>query len=107
MNAKERERRFRYIGEIGCICCRRYGHKDVPCDVHHLNLDEHAGQKRRGDEYTIGLCTWHHRGFPQPTAEVGPSLKHEPRRFRHVFGSDDELLEDQNRLLALKEALRV
>jgi hypothetical protein len=30
---------------------------------------------------------------------LGPSLKHEPVRFRQVFGSDDTLLEEQDKLV--------
>ena len=55
--------RYLRIHEIGCLACRRRGWVR-PCQVHHLNLDGKAGQKRRGDPYTIGLCPWHHVGEP-------------------------------------------
>lgn len=75
--------------------------------MHHQNLGAHAGQKRLGDEATIGLCPWHHRGIFKPPINVGPSLAKEPNRFREVFGSDDELLAEENELISEREALIV
>lgn len=101
MARKSIERRFYRIREIGCLACRKKGYRSAP-DVHHLNLGGHAGQKRRGDEFSIGLCPYHHRGvapFANARAVLGPSLALEPRRFREVFGSDDALLAWQNRLI--------
>lgn len=113
MRRIDRDRRFRLIRDIGCLASRKRGWYVVP-DVHHLNLGAHAGQKRRGDEFTIGLSIWHHRGIPleRMTADecrrlLGPSLKHEPNRFREVFGSDDELLAEENELIAERESLIV
>jgi len=105
MSAKSNQRRFRRIYEIGCLACRKFGWFSE-CQVHHLNLDEHAGQKRLGDEATIGLCPWHHQGQPlgsmtaaQCRRCVGPSMQAEPSRFREVFGSDVDLLRRQNELI--------
>lgn len=92
------ERRFQYIYQIGCICCRKLGYYRQ-CQIHHLNLGGMAGQKRRGDLFTIGLCPWHHVGeYPNGYTEAamdmrfGPSLKLHSKRFRKVFGNDDALL---------------
>lgn len=97
--------RYARIYEIGCLACRKLGYFNS-CQVHHLNMDGKAGQKRRGDLQTVGLCPWHHVGEPirsMTTAEcrerLGPSLKLESRDFRAQFGSDDELLEEENRLI--------
>jgi len=105
VNQEDKERRFQRIYQIGCICSRKRGWR-AEADIHHLNLDEHAGQKRLGDEYTIGLSPWFHRGIPvngmnaaQCTKLLGPSMKLEPVRFREVFGTDEELLAEQNRLI--------
>lgn len=106
MNPAARERRFRRIKEIGCVACKSFGFYSAP-DVHHLNTGGHAGHKRRGDECTIGLCPWHHRGIVPDRFEhaggarmyLGPSLALLPNKFREVFGSDDELLAKQNRLI--------
>jgi hypothetical protein len=105
MNPKARISRFQRIGSIGCLCCRRYGYFGVLGDVHHLNLGQHAGQKRLGDEHTIGLCAYHHRGILGGQSQewwerqVGPSLALKPKEFREKFGSDLELLAEQNELI--------
>jgi hypothetical protein len=109
MNPQARQRRFQRICEIGCICCRQYG-RFSPCQVHHQNMGQHAGQKRLGDEATVGLCPWHHVGEPpeelttaQAVVILGPSMKHEPVRFRKIFGSDEELLAMENEAIAACE----
>src|SRR6185312_5324477 len=87
MNPREKERRFSRIRDIGCLCSRRRGWYAAP-EVHHLNLGSHAGQKRLGDEHTIGLSPWHHRGVPvmgmnakQCRKMLGPSLALERNAF--------------------------
>lgn len=106
------DRRCQRIYQIGCLACRKKGWFSQ-CQVHHLNLGQHAGQKRLGDKSTIGLCPWHHDGIPLGTLtraecrkKVGPSMKHEPVKFRKVFGSDASLLEWQDELIEEAE-LRV
>lgn len=76
---------------------------DGPCDYHHLK----SGNIRRGHDFGIGLCGWHHRALPDwahtppdMREAYGPSLMDGSRRFRETFGSDDELLALQNRWLA-------
>jgi hypothetical protein len=102
MNHLARARRFLRIQEQGCLCCRRFGVWSVP-EIHHLNEGGHAGQKRRGDEFTIGLCSWHHRGIRSfLSGTLGPSLALNSREFRERFGSDDELLAAQNELIQVE-----
>lgn len=104
MNPRARELRFRRIKEIGCIACLRH-FLETPCEIHHLNTGGHAGHKRRGDEYTIGLCTYHHRGVgSMPGGNKGPSLALKPNSFRAFYGTDDQMLEEQNGLIADAEA---
>lgn len=100
--------------------CRRRG-----CVACHLNLVDHglarasyandleihhllSGGRRRGHSFTICLCHYHHQGkrLPYPEAgyleqaeKLGPSLGREPRRFREVYGTDDELLAYQALML--------
>jgi hypothetical protein len=102
----ERER-WTYFADIGCVCCRKYGYYTKGVQVHHLNLDGHAGQKRLGHDHTIPLCCWHHLGqtpmgmtSPRAATLFGPSLAKESKRFRDVFGSDQELLAETDRLIA-------
>lgn len=101
--------RFEQIKRIGCICCWIKGVEHVPAEIHHLTIGGKHGQKRRGHDYTIGLCQWHHRGVlpyagAQLAAGLGPSYALEPRRFREAFGSDDQLLEFQNQAIEIAEA---
>lgn len=93
--------RTKLIKSMRCIACQLRGVYNQPGETeeHHLNLGGKAGQKRRGHEYTVPLCTWHHRGIGDRnvdskamTALYGPSLARQPRLFREVFGTDDELL---------------
>jgi hypothetical protein len=110
VSSKANQRRFGRIYEIGCLACRKRGWFN-DCQAHHLNLDGKAGQKRRGDECSIGLCPWHHVGEPiggMTAAEcrrrLGPSLKLESVAFREKFGEDDELLRWQNELIEESES---
>ena len=77
-----------------------------PADVHHLL----SGGRRRGHSYTIPLCPWHHRGTFATTDEFtareieemyGPSLARSPRKFREVFGTDEELLAQTDLLVGM------
>jgi hypothetical protein len=103
--AQAHKSRMIRLHEIGCIACRMRGRwREVT--IHHRNLDDHAGQKRLGDECTIPLCTWHHQGYPAPnmtrdqTREwLGPSMAQEPNRFREVFGTGPELQARTNNLV--------
>ena len=89
------------VKRLPCIACELFGvyRQPFPTEAHHLNLDGKAGQKRRGDEFSIPLCQWHHVGKLTPgvalvamTALYGPSLARQSKRFREVFGNDDHLL---------------
>ena len=112
MTPKAREHRFRRLKEMGCIASFIDGMPGVPPEIHHLNLGGKAGQKRRGDEATIPLSRWHHRGIPaqgmtaaQMTELYGPSLAHNSRAFRARYGSDDELLAKVNDLIRMMDEL--
>lgn len=106
MNPRAREHRFRRLKEMGCIACWKEGLPNVPPEIHHLNLGGRAGQKRRGDEFTIPLCRWHHRGRTMGNRNAqlmrllyGPSLAHDSRKFREQYGQDDALLAKVNDLI--------
>lgn len=99
--------RFDLMQQLGCAACSQY-FRDSQADVHHLL----SGGRRRGHQFTIPLCPWHHRGVPPDgfsigvaEATFGPSLARSPRKFRSKFGSDEELLEYVNsRIAILREA---
>lgn len=107
VNAKAREHRFRRLKEMGCIACWKEGIPDVPPEIHHLNLGGRAGQKRRGDEFTVPLCQWHHQGKRDDLDRQppGPSLKLHSREFRERYGKDDELLAKVNDLIRMTDDL--
>jgi hypothetical protein len=112
MTPKARELRFRRLKEMGCIASWLDGRPDVPAEIHHLNLGGRAGNRRRGDEYTIPLSPWHHRGvlLPGRTASsmrllYGPSLALHSKAFRQRYGRDDELLEKVNGLIRMRNEI--
>lgn len=106
---KAQAARFELIREKGCVACQSVDLHRLP-EIHHLTIGGKHGQKRRGHDFTIGLCGWHHRGdtaFGNPELArltYGPSYALEPRAFRETFGQDDYLLAYQNRLIGLTEA---
>lgn len=106
----QRDERFAALRRIGCMACMKLRFK-VPqaIEIHHQNLGGYAGQRRLGDNYTIPLCSWHHRREPMPgrTASYmaltfGPSLAGCSKAFRLEFGSDAELLAKANQLIGWK-----
>lgn len=101
MNQNEKNERYRALRRIGCIACIIEGNGVWcgPPEVHHLNSFGHAGMKRRGDEFTICLGSWHHRGVRPVgmrrevmTHLYGPSLALDSKQFRFAYGDDDSLL---------------
>ena len=101
--------RFDLLKESGCIATmlatNRYSQ---PADIHHLT----SGGRRRGDDHTISLSPWHHRGLlPSNMTKqhamgiYGPSFAHGRREFAATFGGDNYLLRVQNLVLAMFEEL--
>lgn len=89
------------LRDIGCIVCLERGLGKVECEKHHLlTTGRHGTGKRRGDQQTVGLCPYHHRGIGAPTPELGPSYAREARRFRDLY-PDPWLLQRQNELIAV------
>ncbi len=85
-----------------CTACFQIGIESESPEIHHLL----SGNRRRGHRYTIGLCTWHHRGVPFDgcTREgsrfvYGPSLAEGSKPFRAKFGDDEALLVMQDLLI--------
>ena len=102
--------RFEHIRAIGCIACLLHSFICHQVEVHHLNQGGYHGATRRGHDFTIGLCGWHHQGTPplgmnEREARVfrGPSYKLHKMAFRARYGTDDQLLETTNKLIALRE----
>lgn len=102
MTPAARAIRFDGIKDIGCICCRLNGHGWVYADIHHLlSTGLHGNGHRLGDEFTLGLCIYHHRGRRDESCAFaeGPSYFNEAAAFRKHYGSDAELLVIQNEFL--------
>lgn len=96
------------ILSMPCIACQMEGNTQPNrTEEHHLNLGGFAGQVRRGDEFSIPLCGWHHRaeapiGYTKERALLafGPSLATRSRLFRALYGRDDMLLAKTDTKLA-------
>ena len=84
---------------VGCICCYMLGYPETPYDVQHLL----SGGVRRGHMATIPLCPAHHRGVGYSPSIHFASVARNPRTFREIFGSDDELLVLTDRLIAIRK----
>jgi len=70
----------------------------VPCDYHH------ADDQQRNHDRGYGLCPWHHRGIsvdghPEPLMRVlaGPSKAIHPKEYVNLYGTEQELLDLQNK----------
>lgn len=99
------------VKALGCVACRLNRQMGLAtayfgaAEAHHLL----SGGRRRGHLATIGLCPWHHRAAPpypgmgerEAIERFGPSVATGSKPFHAVYGSDDELLEFQDALLAL------
>lgn len=91
------------VRAMPCICCEKQQcSQPWPTEEHHLL----SGGRRRGDEYSIPACQWHHRAKTLPaiplqtmTRLYGPSLAQGSKLFHERYGSDDELLAETNEKL--------
>lgn len=101
------QRRYERLLAIGCIACLLGGH--LACgkvDVHHL-VDKGYRKHSGGNQATIPLGAWHHRGEPlidttctQMRLKFGPSMFHESKEFARIYGSQRELLAKINEILS-------
>lgn len=101
ITAAQRER-FAQIKTGRCVACWVKGITTIGCDAHHLL----SGGRRIGHEASVALCAWHHRGHPfdgetPPRMRMlyGPSLMDGSKTFRNHYGTDDELLALQERMI--------
>ncbi len=96
--------RFHRLQELGCIVMRLYyDAPETPGDIHHIL----SGGQRISHQATICLTPWAHQGqVPlgmtaiEAKQRLGPSKARHPEEFRAKYGSDEELLEATNQLLA-------
>ena len=96
---KADKKRYRQLAELGCICCRKLGYQNAG-EIHHL-----VEGYRLGNEFTICLCSWHHRGQPITTYKgvtaivLGPNLRDNKKAFIKLFGTERELLLETDKWL--------
>ena len=95
-------RRFQIIYETGCIVTRLIGLGYNSPDIHHILL----GGKRISHQHTIGLSPYHHRGIistgftkEQMYDRLGPSMALNPKEFEERFGTQEYLLDVQNKII--------
>lgn len=105
-NKAERDRwdSFRHVG---CIVTRLFHQSYAEYDVHHLV----EGGRRLGHRYTIPLSPWFHRGIPpefmtarQAELELGPSFALNKKAFIERFGTERQLLDEVNEMIAKRKA---
>lgn len=97
--------------ELVCVACAVWagqGHMpeksiQMGCEYNHTK----SGNIRVGHEAGYALCQWHHKGMPlqlwgtkRTRAHYGPSLLDGSALFHKTYGSDEELIELQNAILA-------
>lgn len=77
------------------------------CDYQHCK----SGNRRRGHAFGFALCIWHHRhqpmhglSFRETADRYGPSLMDGSRRFHEIYGTDDELIEQQTVVIEMRQA---
>lgn len=102
---KAQQARFDALREIGCICCWNFAAVHRNAEIHHI-VDKGYRKHSGGHDATLPLCEWHHRGETRvaPTwhlqENLGPSLALNKREFIRVFGTERQLLETVNAMLA-------
>jgi len=88
---KSEKQRFDIICQIGCVVCKREYGLYSPCSIHHID-----GRTKPGSHLkTIGLCGHHHQ-----TGGYGVALHAGKKEFEYHHGTEAELLEYQNKLIA-------
>ena len=100
MTSQERKERFDAIARIGCVVCRIYKGVHTEPHIHHLTgLKYRSMGKKADDANSVGLCVWHHQGGSDE-----PSIHGTPAAFEEQFGTQEWLLDAQNKMI---EAARI
>jgi|SRR6185437_2494416 len=107
------ETRYAALRELGCVACLLKGYT-IPCgyaEIHHL-VDHGYRTHSGGNQATIPLGPWHHRGEPRidyTATEMrqiwGPSMFHESKEFARLYGGQRELLAKVNEMLSEGKSL--
>lgn len=104
------QRRYEQLVGFGCVACW-IAHNPTEggrVEIHHL-VDKGYRRLSGGNQATIGLCSWHHRGEPHIDYTVGhmrmmygPSMALEAKLFADIYGTQRELLARVNEMLSVK-----
>ena len=80
------------VSQLGCIVCRNQGRLYVPCEIHHIE-----GKTKKDSHFKVlPLCFEHHR----MGSDKEPISRHPYKaRFVKAYGTEQELLEQVNKLL--------
>jgi hypothetical protein len=93
---KDEKSRYESLVRLGCCVCQRTLGVHTPPQIHHLRGHPWSGMGQRASwEHTIPLCMRHHVGDGW-----GISYHAGPEEFQRRFGSQEELLEWTNSVLA-------
>lgn len=108
MTSKRDIARYDALLGYGCVACKQNGDYRTP-EMHHI-VDKGYRKHSGGNQATLPLCEWHHRGVRFGTIisdafmthAYGPSLAHSKSGFVMRFGSERELLEQVNQVICGK-----
>ena len=99
------KKRYYALHAIGCVICKIQGFEWTAAEIHHL-VDKGYRKLSGGNQATIPLCPWHHRGEPMDhttrymVATRGPSMALESKFFAATFGTQRELLARVNDMIS-------
>lgn len=100
---KEEKARYEKLKRLPCIACYKLGEEG--CGKHTIQHMT-SGGRRLGNEWTYSLGAWHHQAHILPgfsgkemRERFGPSFAESKQEFERVFGTEEDLLLETNRLL--------
>ena len=91
MVSKNEKKHYEKLAQLGCIVCKQYD-IETPAEIHHIE-----GKTKANSHFKVlPLCFEHHR--------IGnrfrPISRHPyKKRFEEAYGTEEELLEQVNKLL--------
>lgn len=83
--------------KLGCIVCKLKFGVYSPPEIHHLRAGMGMGM-RNDDDHAIPLCMYHHR-----LGGYGVAIHAGQKFFESNYGTEEELLEETNRLIHVQD----
>ena len=87
------------VVQLGCIVCRNLGFHNTPAEIHHIKgkTKKAKGDFKGSHFYVLPLCFGHHR----MGSDKEPISRHPyKKRFEEAYGTEEELLQQVNSLIA-------